>query len=241
MKFKKAMFPSLFTIFNMFAGFLAIVSIFEGEITRACWLIFFAAVFDGMDGKLARLIGNSTDFGVEFDSLADVISFCLAPSFLIYRLYAVDLGVLGAIISFFPLMFGAIRLARFNVQTTTTPMPVFIGLPTPMNAIALLSFPLFNYATIGNAGNAKIILPYMVCLSFLMVSHVPYTKMPKLTFKEDLGNTIHLIIVILGFVLIAIFTSRALLIMTFLFVLSGIVRWMAGTEEDEQVYKPLTK
>ncbi len=240
MKFKKAMFPSLFTIFNMFAGFLAIVSIYQGEFATACWLIFFAAVFDGMDGKLARLIGNSTAFGVEFDSLADVISFCLAPSFLIYRLYAVDLGVLGAIISFFPLMFGAIRLARFNVQTTSTPMPYFIGLPTPMNAISLVSFPLFNFATISSAGNAKIILPYMVCLSFLMVSHVPYAKMPKLTFKADMSNSIRLVVVSISFILIAIFRARALLILMFLFILSGIVRWMAGTEEDEQAYKTLT-
>jgi len=241
MKFRKAMFPSLFTIFNMFAGFMAVVEIYHGGYITACWLIFSAAVFDGMDGKLARLIGNSTEFGVEFDSLADVISFCLAPSFLVYRLYAVDLGVIGAIIAFFPLMFGSIRLARFNVQTTPNPIPYFIGLPTPINAVALISFPLFNFASGNGAGDAKIMLPYMVCLAFLMVSHVPYAKMPRLTFKDDTRNTVRLIGIILSIVLIIIFRSRALLVLSFLFILGGIIRWMAGTEEDEQVVKPLTK
>jgi len=241
MKFKKAMFPGLFTLFNMFAGFFAVVEIYHGMYQTAIWLIFFAAVFDGLDGKLARFIGGSSDFGVEFDSFADLISFCLAPSFLVYRLYALDLGVLGVIISFFPLMFGSIRLARFNIQTFEKPIPYFIGLPTPMNAISLISFPLYNFAVNSNPGNAKIFLPFMVCLSFLMVSHVPYTKMPKWSFRINSGNTIRLIGLLICISLLLIFGAKILLLLTILFNLAGIVRWMAGVEQDDEIAEPITK
>ncbi|MBS1272086.1 MAG: hypothetical protein MAGBODY4_01224 [Candidatus Marinimicrobia bacterium] len=241
MRFKKAMFPSLLTLFNMFAGFLAIVQIFHEQYSVAIWLIFFAAVFDGLDGKLARLIGNSSDFGIEYDSMADLVSFCVAPSFLIYRLYAVDLGILGAIMAFFPLMFGSIRLARFNLQTTEQPVPFFVGLPTPAMALSVIAFPLF-YETIGHwPGNAKILLPYIVVLSFLMVSHVPYPKMPRWTFKADRANSISLIGLIIAILALIIVPGRSLLIIALLFNVGGIVRWMAGSENEDEIVEPLTK
>lgn len=241
MSFKKAMFPSMLTLFNMFAGFLAIVEIFHEQYAVAIWLIIFAAVFDGLDGKLARLIGNTSDFGIEFDSMADLVSFCVAPSFLIYRLYAVDLGILGAIMAFFPLMFGSIRLARFNLQTTEEPVPYFIGLPTPAAALSIIAFPLF-YQTLGDwPGNAKIMLPYVIVLSFLMVSHVPYPKMPRWTFTAGRGNTIRLIGLIIAITALVIVPGESLLVIAVLFNVGGIIRWMAGYENQEEIIEPLTK
>lgn len=241
MKFKTAMVPSILTLFNMFAGFLAIVEVYHEQYLVAIWLIFFAAVFDGLDGKLARLMGNSSDFGIEFDSMADLVSFCVAPSFLIYHLYAVDLGALGAVIAFFPLMFGSIRLARFNLQTTEKPMPFFIGLPTPASALSIIAFPLFYNAIGAWPGNAKILLPYIVVLSFLMVSHVPYPKMPQWSFTAGKSNSIRLAGLLIALLGLIIFQGKALLILALLFNLGGIIRWMAGSEENDEVVEPLTK
>ncbi|MBD3275329.1 MAG: CDP-diacylglycerol--serine O-phosphatidyltransferase [Candidatus Marinimicrobia bacterium] len=242
MKFKKAMVPSLFTLFNLLAGFWAIVSIFDGQYQRAVWLIFFAGVFDGLDGKLARFIGSSSDFGIELDSMADVVSFCAAPSLLIYRLYTMDLGALGVLIAFFPLMFGAIRLARYNVQTTDNPLPYFIGLPTPVNAVAIASFPLFYFSWNGTAGNSSVFLPYMICLSFLMVSHIPYAKLPRFSLEMDVPNLLKLSGMVASIVALILFPAKAMLLLSLLFVLSGILRWMAGTEqEDDDILEPITK
>ncbi|MCF7805179.1 MAG: CDP-diacylglycerol--serine O-phosphatidyltransferase [Candidatus Marinimicrobia bacterium] len=241
MKFRKAMFPSILTLFNMFAGFLAIIQVFHEQYHIAIWLIFFAAVFDGLDGKLARLLGSSSEFGIEFDSMADLVSFCIAPSFFIYRLYTVDLGVLGAILAFFPLMFGSIRLARFNIQKAEEPHPFFVGLPTPAAALSIIAFPLF-YSAVGTwPGEAKVMLPYIIVLSFLMVSHVPYMKMPKWTFNAGKMNTVRVIGLLISVIALIIAPRRALLILALLFNLNGILRWMAGSEQVDKIIEPLTK
>ena len=116
MRLKRAFSPSIFTIFNMFSGFLAILQILYGHIITAVVLILAAMVFDFLDGKVARWLQLQSEFGVEFDSLADIISFCLVPSLLVYTLYVSDSGFMGAVISFFPLLFGSVRLARFNLS-----------------------------------------------------------------------------------------------------------------------------
>ena len=125
MRVKKYL-PSLITLTNLFLGFLSILYVQRGELNLSCQLILIAALLDSFDGKLARKIGVSSSFGKEIDSLADVVSFCLAPSFLVFNiLYSIDLITLPvseflfiyiAIIASFPVLMGAIRLARFNVE-----------------------------------------------------------------------------------------------------------------------------
>ena len=112
---KRVLAPGFLTSMNLFLGFYAIISSSKGDFVTASWLIILAAVFDAFDGKVARATKSMSRFGVEFDSLADAISFGLAPSFLLYQIHLNKMGPAGLIISFFPLIFGTIRLARFNV------------------------------------------------------------------------------------------------------------------------------
>ncbi|MEO2159626.1 MAG: CDP-alcohol phosphatidyltransferase family protein, partial [bacterium] len=106
-RLKRSFIPNVATIFNMFLGFMAITLILNGEPIKAGWVMMVGCLFDIIDGKLARLLGLSSRFGTEFDSLADTISFCAVPSILIYSVYVEGLPyLLGAVISFMPLLFG---------------------------------------------------------------------------------------------------------------------------------------
>ncbi|MEK6565926.1 MAG: CDP-diacylglycerol--serine O-phosphatidyltransferase, partial [Bacteroidota bacterium] len=112
MKITRAVVPSLFTVLNIFCGFLAIIYISRGRIEMAIWFILLAAAFDSFDGIMARITRSSSQFGVELDSLADVVSFGAAPAFMIYQAHLQTMENWGIIVSSMPLVFGAIRLAR---------------------------------------------------------------------------------------------------------------------------------
>ena len=151
MKVKKYL-PSLITLANLFLGFLSILYIQRGYFEFACNLILIAAILDSFDGKLARKIGIASDFGKEIDSLADLISFCLAPSVLIFNIfYSQDLVIAESLflylatISSLPVLMGAIRLARFNVgHPKESKQNYFVGLPSPMAAISVCSIVLLQ-------------------------------------------------------------------------------------------------
>ena len=174
--------PSIFTLINLFLGFLAIINTMKGDYTLTCYILLAAGTFDSLDGKIARLIGISTNFGKEIDSLADMVSFCLAPSILVYSLYTQNMpGISGELIASAPLIMGAIRLARFNTEVYTENPAYFTGLPTPMNALSIASLVLFiEHFKIDNPeySQPSLLLPLILALSFLMVSRAPYPKFP---------------------------------------------------------------
>jgi CDP-diacylglycerol--serine O-phosphatidyltransferase len=183
MKITRAVVPSLFTVLNVFCGFLSILNSSQGRIDIAAWFIILAAIFDTFDGIMARITRSSSQFGVELDSLADVVSFGAAPSFLVYSAHLQGLGNLGVIISAMPLVFGAIRLARFNVQLVGFEKEYFKGLPIPVAAITICAFLLqYNTEQYGLQGWTREGLAVLVVfVSFLMVSRVRYDTLPKLT------------------------------------------------------------
>lgn len=221
--------PSLFTLLNMFLGFLAIISIVEGNYLRAAYLIVGAAIFDALDGKLARWIRQPSQFGTELDSLADVVSFCLAPSLMIWALYARDLHpVLGALIAGAPLYFGALRLARYNVGQHARPHSSFEGLPSPVNALVIVALVFYYYEQ--GQGAAKIVLPMMMATSFLMISPIRYPKTPRFTFRAGLGNSLYLGAIIVTLAALPIFGGRAVLPLVFAYLLSGLVRWLTRAD-----------
>ncbi len=140
----KGIFPGTFTMGNVVCGFLAILSAFEGEITTACWLIILAGFLDLLDGKVARLSGASTRFGVELDSLADFLSFGVAPAVIVYVIKLSSMGKWGWIISIVYIMAASYRLARFNLLAHTDEKKIFLGLPTPGAALCLVSYIIFS-------------------------------------------------------------------------------------------------
>ena len=200
MKIKQHL-PSIFTLINLFLGFLAIINTMAGHYYIACYIILAAGAFDSVDGKIARLIGIPTNFGKEIDSLADMVSFCLAPSILVYSLYTQNMpGITGELIASAPLIMGAIRLARFNTEVYDEQPAYFTGLPTPMNALSIASLVLFiEHFKIDNPeySQPRLLLPLILSLSYLMVSHVHYAKFPLFNFKSGRQNTLRLLAVVL--------------------------------------------
>ena len=223
--------PSIFTLINLFLGFIAIINIQQGNYSISCYVILAASTFDSIDGKLARMLGIPTNFGKEIDSLADMVSFCLAPSLLVYALYTQNMpGISGEVIASVPLIMGAIRLARFNT-IEDKPSDSFIGLPTPVNALAIASLVLFmEHIKLANPeySQPRLLLPLILSLSYLIVSRVKYPKFPILNFKAGKQNNYRLLGVILFVICfsIAIFTGypyRVLALFLSCYILSGLV------------------
>ena len=223
----------MFTLINLFLGFLAIINIIAGQHFIACYFILAAGAFDSVDGKLARLVGIATNFGKEIDSLADMVSFCLAPSILVYSLYTQDMpGISGEIIASAPLIIGAIRLARFNTKEDDEQLADFTGLPTPMNALSISSLVLFiEHIKIDNPqySQPRLLLPLILSLSYLMVSRVRYAKFPLLNFISGRQNTMRLLGVLLFVVafIISIFIGypyRVLAGFVSFYIISGIFK-----------------
>ena len=232
LKIKKNVIPSIFTLVNLFFGFMAIITAAQGEFQKAAWLIIAAALFDALDGKLARLFGVPSRFGMEFDSIADMVSFCTAPAILVYFAYLQNLmPLVAAVISFIPLLAGGVRLARFNVSQDETPLPIFIGLPTPAAALVISSFILFSFSVRNDVGDPRIAISLMFGLALLMVSHIRYSKIP------ELGNGRKAVIKLIVIVLMAVATVfwRELVVFpgAVLYVVWGLVNSLTQRDEIE--------
>ena len=224
--------PSIFTLINMFLGFLAVISIVEGLYLRATYLIVAAGLFDVLDGKLARKIDAPSRFGAELDSLADLISFCLAPALLVWALYAQDLHpVVGALLAGAPLLFGAMRLARYNLRTDEAPQKYFEGLPSPIAAFTVVALVTY-YQGESSAAAAKVVLPMVMATSFLMVSQIRYTKFPAATLHAGPMNTFRLVAVTLTIATFIWIDTRILLPMVLIYLVAGLVRHITRTGHE---------
>jgi CDP-diacylglycerol--serine O-phosphatidyltransferase len=232
---KRRFIPNLITVINMFLGFMGIVMMIKGDPIRGGWLILFAGLCDAADGKLARMLGIPSKFGVEFDSFADTVSFCAAPSLLVYTVYVEGLPLLfGGLIAFTPLLFGTIRLARFNIMQEDDPKSFFTGLPTPINAIIIVSYMLFNHQVFGEMGDPRIALPMIVTLGFMMVSPVRFAKFPLLSFKKGKSNTLQLIGVVLLITSAILWKGIVLFPLMSFYVLWSTVKWMIDHDRFEK-------
>jgi len=181
--------PSFFTLMNLLCGFLALTQVMEGAFVMSCWFIVLSGFFDLMDGMMARLTGADSPFGVQLDSLSDVVSFGVAPSFLVYA-YALDAsGVLGMIVAALPALCGSVRLARYNVNkdSGTDDKEGFEGLPIPGQAIAIVALILAAENSEWGAylalDSLQVLLPIVVVLSGLMVSSIRFDTIPTPTIQ----------------------------------------------------------
>lgn len=178
--------PNLLTIVNMFFGFYAIIYSILGEYQQASYAIVAAAVFDLLDGRVARMTRSTSEFGAELDSLSDLVSFCVAPSILLYLWALQPFGRIGWLVSFFFVACGALRLARFNVQKSVINKAYFQGLPTPMAAgIVASSVMAFNDLQWEGSGS-PFLLGITILLGVVMVSTFPYRSFKDLDLKQRL-------------------------------------------------------
>ncbi len=225
-KNRKQVIPGIFTALNIFCGFLAIIKINEGNFTTGGWLIIFAAIFDALDGQLARFTKSSSNFGLEFDSLADVVSFGVAPATLLYQVYFQKMGILGVIISFSPLVFGSVRLARFNIQSTGFEKKKFSGLPIPIGAISFASFVIFNFHFWNEIHLTRLIGAQIVIICLLMVSTIEYYTFPRLTFRAGRIHSFQIIVLIIGFLVLALFPFESFYPISLAYIFWGVIRFL---------------
>lgn len=223
--------PSFFTLMNLFCGFLAIIQISEGYLHYGAWLIVLAGLFDALDGFMARITNSTSSFGIELDSLSDVVSFGVAPGFLLYHFGLSELQIPGLILAALPAVCGAVRLARFNVDTHVAPSKYFKGLPIPVQAIMIVGF----FLTFRNAPDAfssfnygmnSVLIPMVIILSLLMVSTVPFDKVPRFE-KGKLRQSRNEILLFLFYIAIIIILQEWGLIIAFsLFIMKGLVTFL---------------
>jgi len=236
MKVSRSIVPNFFTVGNMFCGFFSMTAAFNQNFELASWMIFAAAFLDAMDGKVARFTNSSSKFGVEYDSLADVISFGFAPSFLVYALYFRNMGTAGILISFLPLLFGSIRLARFNTQLKGFNKDFFKGLPIPVAALTITSFIIFSLHYFENPIQyPKILLVIIFVVSILMVSTVRYETLPDLNLKSSRFNKIKIIILFLGALLIIYAPQTLFFPLLVLYIITGFIKWIYSLLNTEEV------
>ncbi len=182
-RLSRSIVPNLFTVLNIFFGFLSIIFAVQGLYVQAAWYIVLSAGCDALDGFMARLTRSESEFGVELDSLADVVSFGVSPSFLIYSLALHEYGTFGMLVSAAPLILGALRLARFNVQLVGFSKDHFTGMPIPLAALTLISFVLFFRPEEIRASEQLqyALIALTAACGILMISTVRYPVIPKIS------------------------------------------------------------
>ena len=203
------------TLASLFNGFLSIVAASRGNFRLAALLIIFGMVFDFLDGRLARFLHTDSEMGKELDSFADLVTFGVAPAFLVYSGSLHQFPVSGLIVSGLIPVSVALRLARFN--TKSTPKNVFIGLPSTIGG----GFIAFIYGFF-NVIPSKIMLVFTIVVAVFMVSSFPYYKMPKLP-RYSIKNIKFTSIIILGSFLLLKFNRFALLSIGIIYILSGFL------------------
>jgi CDP-diacylglycerol--serine O-phosphatidyltransferase len=227
--------PNLFTTGSLFAGFYGIVATMDGAYAAAAWFILISSIFDALDGKVARLTGTTSRFGVEYDSLADLVAFGVAPGLLMYAWALKPFGKLGWLAAFLYVVCGALRLARFNVQVNTVESKRFLGLPIPAAASMVATCVLLFY-TLGGSGTIKkaSILVLIYVLAFLMVSNFRYYsfKDPELVKRQPFG---FLVLAIFSIIIIVAQPEIVLFLLFFVYMASGpagyLVRLLRRTKK----------
>jgi len=215
--------PNTLTLCGMLMGFYSILASLKGNYIHAAWAILIAMIFDGLDGWVARLTHSTTKFGIELDSLSDLVAFGVAPAVMMYKWALTPFGRIGWAAAFLFMACGALRLARYNVQMGSTESKSFTGMPIPGAAAIASSSVLFYYETWGiEPIRNSYILVMMILLAFLMVSTLRYHGAKEIDFK---GRKPFWILVAFILVLMIIITHPpvSLFILAMIYLFGGLI------------------
>jgi len=196
--------PSLFTTGNVFCGFYAFVAVLNEQFYFAAWAIVAGMIFDGLDGRIARLTKTTSAFGEQYDSLADIITFGMAPALLAYSWVLKPFGRLGWMAAFLFLLCAALRLARFNVTKPEIRSEHFIGLPSPASAVVIASIVIAFEDLFATRMNPFIMVMVVYALAFLMVSNIKYPAFKQFDFKKRVVFSRFLFVILFIYVLATI-------------------------------------
>ncbi|HNR66802.1 MAG TPA: CDP-diacylglycerol--serine O-phosphatidyltransferase [bacterium] len=213
--------PTLFSALNLLCGFVSVAQTVANNFVWAAWLIFIAAVFDALDGRIARSAGISSDFGMQVDSLADVVSAGVAPAILLYQFNLQRLEQMGLIIAFLPLLFAAFRLARYNLFVMQNGRTSdYVGMPAPMAANTLASLViLYSHTQWLWLWRATVF--FVPLVSLLMISTFRYDGFPRFNWIEKGKNRIMLIFFFIALLFLLITPQYTLFIFMLIYLLSG--------------------
>jgi len=218
--------PSLFTTGNLICGFFSVISTFNGHYLQAAIFVILAHLLDGLDGYVARLTKTTSQFGVEFDSLADLVSFGVAPAILVYYWALVPWGTWGWLAACLYVVCGALRLARFNVQVRTVEKSHFVGLPIPA-AAEMIAATILMYYFLGGEGAANkrvILLLVIYLLAGLMVSNFQYFSLKQMDLKKR--HPLWILVSAILFIKLTIAEPQIMFFTVFLlYTLSGPLLW----------------
>ncbi|HXV75452.1 MAG TPA: CDP-diacylglycerol--serine O-phosphatidyltransferase [Candidatus Polarisedimenticolaceae bacterium] len=228
-KFRRGIYllPTLFTIGNLFCGFYAVVSASRGEFERAALMVIVAGVLDGLDGRIARMTRSTSAFGTQFDSLADLVSFGIAPAMLAYHWALAPLGRIGWLVPFLYLVCAAMRLARFNIKVASSDKRFFAGLPSPGSAGALASLVFAFPAPPGGTGLVVAVAVLVGTLGLLMLSTFRYRSFKDLDLAHRRS---YLVILPLAAMLVAVAIQPkgALLLFASVYLMSAPLGYLWG-------------
>ena len=209
--------PNLFTAGSLFAAFLCVTYCFKGQFQAAALSVFLSAILDGLDGKVARLTNTASQFGIEFDSLADMVAFGLAPGVLAWTWQLEAYGKLGTAVSFLFVACAALRLARFNVDVAVVSKRFFIGLPSPAAGCTLAAFVVFMLDYL-----PQMTLFLSILAPLLMVSRVRYFSFKEYGFVKEHPFRV---LVAAMMLLVLLFSAPFffMFIVIFVYIICGIV------------------
>lgn len=219
--------PNLVTTAALFAGFFAIISGMKGNFESAGLAIIVAQLLDGFDGRVARMTNTTSAFGVEYDSLSDMVSFGLAPALVIFSWGLEPLGKFGWAAAFLFAACAALRLARFNTQAAVVDNRFFVGLASPPSA-AILATVVWSWHDAIPPYEVSVLMAIITgVLGLLMVSNIPYTSFKGFNLRGRVPFVV-MLVALLIFVVVVVDPPRVLLLMAVLYCLSGPVLWIKG-------------
>lgn len=219
--------PSLFTVGNMLAGFASILHSIAGRLEQAGWLIFLAGILDGLDGRIARLTKSTSEFGKEYDSLADVVSFGVAPAVLAFQWGLWGMGRLGWAAAFLFVVAGSVRLARFNIHADHVDRRYFVGLPIPGGAGAVTLLVLIAPEPVMTPTGSVLVCLFVLAVSLLMVSTIRYRSFKDLDLRQRWpAKAFFFIAAVVA--IVAFSPLPAMGAMLGIYLLSGPAAWIAN-------------
>jgi CDP-diacylglycerol--serine O-phosphatidyltransferase len=215
--------PNTLTLCGMFMGFFSVLASIQGNYIHASWAIIVATVFDGLDGWVARLTHSTTRFGIELDSLSDLVAFGVAPAVMLYKWALWPFGRIGWAAAFLFMACGALRLARYNVQMGSTESKSFTGMPIPGAAMIVATLVIF-YHQISEVvpGRNYLILLLTVFLAVFMVSTLRFHGAKEIDFSKRKPFWI-LVIIVVVFTMVIVHPPIALFIFAMIYLIGGII------------------
>lgn len=233
--------PGAFTSGNIFFGFYAIVAAIRLDLTLAAWFVIAGGILDFVDGKVAKFSRAYSRFGTELDSLADVITFGVAPSIIMFSYFLRERGEWSWLLVFGFLFAGALRLARYNVEDPGPGKKTFNGLPIPVAGISLASFVPFSTTPLyhqyfNNADHEKFLSVFIVLISILMISNIQYPNFPSLR-KRGIIGALSILLILLFWIGVFSVPEYLFFPLCFLYIISGFIKTVAVGLWDKSMDK----